>query len=80
VQEAELLLATINQRLPGAYDGDPDALAQIVRQGYFDAPYLVDNPAARGTVVTVVDGGCHTLDPHTGGHLPERDRLNSVDY
>jgi hypothetical protein len=80
VQEAELLLATINQRLPGAYDGDPDALAQIVRQGYFDAPYLVGNPAARGTVVTVVDGGCHTLDPDTGGHLPERDRLNSVDF
>ena len=78
VHEAELLLATIDQHLPGAYDGDPDALAQIVRQGYFDAPHLAGNPAARGTAVTVVDGGCHTVDPLTGGRLPERDRLNSV--
>jgi hypothetical protein len=78
VQEAGLLLATIDQHLPGAFDGDPDALAQIVRQGYFDAPYLAGNPAARGTAVTVVDGGCHTVDPLTGRHLPERDRLTTL--
>jgi hypothetical protein len=39
VQEAELLLGTIDQHLPGAFDGAPDALAQIIRQGYFDAPH-----------------------------------------
>lgn len=75
VGEAEALLDMIDREAPGALLGEPHALARVVRAGYFDAPYLTGNPAARGTAVTVVDGGCHSVDPRTGIPISEVTRV-----
>ncbi len=75
VGEAEALLDMITVREPAALTGDPKALAMVVRDGYFDAPYLAGNPAARGTALTLVDGGCHTVDPRTGMPISEITRI-----
>jgi hypothetical protein len=75
VLEAEALLDLIEGEMPGALHGDPEALAQVVRAGYFDAPYLAGRPAARGAAVTVVDGGCYTVDPLTGTPISEVARV-----
>lgn len=72
---AEALLELIERRVPGALGGEPAALARVVREGYFDAPYLAGNVAARGTAVTVVAGGCNTVDPGTGVPISEVDRI-----
>ncbi len=75
IGEAEALLDMINLREPAALTGDAKALAMVVRDGYFDAPYLAGNPAARGTALTLVDGGCHTVDPRTGMPISEITRI-----
>ena len=79
VEEAAFLLAAIEARFPGAAAGDPAALAGAVRRGYLDAPYLAGISAARGTTVTVVDGGCDAVDPVSGRVLAERERLAGLE-
>jgi hypothetical protein len=79
VSEAEYLLDVIEDRHPAALEGDPDSLAAVVRSGLFDAPYLAGNPAGRGEVVTVVEGGCDAVDPETGEVLGEVARLAVLD-
>ena len=78
IEEAGVLLDEIAARYPAAFDGDPADLASIVRSGIFDAPHLVENPAAAGRIVTVVDGGCDAVDPTTGQPLREETRLASA--
>ncbi len=73
--EADYLLSQVEQRLPSAFDGDPEALGRIVRSGLFDAPHLAGSGVARGRVVTVVDGGCDAVDPTTGELVDEKARL-----
>ncbi len=51
-------------RLPGSFGG-----------GYFDAPYVAGIPAARGAVVTVVGGGCDTVDLHSGFPVSKLSRV-----
>jgi methylmalonyl-CoA mutase cobalamin-binding subunit len=75
VEEAGFLLSVIRDRWPEAFEGDGEALAAVVRSGVFDAPYLAGNPAARGEVITVVEGGCDAVDPDTGQVVSERERL-----
>jgi methylmalonyl-CoA mutase cobalamin-binding subunit len=75
IAEAELLLEALDARHPGALQGEPHALGAIVRSGVFDAPHLAGNPAARGRIVTVVDGGCDAVDPSSGETLGEATRL-----
>jgi len=77
IGEAEALLDLIESATPEALLGEPSALARVVREGYFDAPYLAGNPAARGTAVTVVDGGCHTVEARTGRPISEVTRVVS---
>lgn len=78
IDEAGALLEAIASRHPGALDGDPHRLGEVVRSGLFDAPHLAGNPAAPGRVVTVVDGGCDVVDPTTGRRLDERARLAAL--
>ncbi|MBP1632031.1 MAG: methionine synthase cobalamin-binding domain, partial [Acidobacteria bacterium] len=78
VEEASFLLAAIEERFPGAAAGEPAALAGAVRRGYLDAPYLAGIPAARGTALTVVDGGCDAIDPVSGRVVLERERLAAL--
>jgi methylmalonyl-CoA mutase cobalamin-binding subunit len=78
IGEAEALLDMIERDAPEALLGEPHALARVVRDGYFDAPYLAGNPAARGTAVTVVDRGCRTVDPHSGMPMSEVTRVVMV--
>ncbi|HSJ85423.1 MAG TPA: cobalamin B12-binding domain-containing protein [Acidimicrobiia bacterium] len=78
IDEAGLLLGEIETRFPGAVDGDPNQLGAVVRSGLFDAPHLVGNPAARGQIVTIVDGGCDAVDPKSGLTLNEAARLVGV--
>ena len=78
IAETESLLSAIAAHHPQALDGDPEQLGSLVRSGILDAPHLAGNPAARGQIVTVVDGGCDAVDPATGQHLPEKERLASI--
>ena len=50
----------------------------MVRSGVFDAPHLAGNPAARGHIVTIVDGGCDAVDTTTGQTLNETARLTGL--
>jgi hypothetical protein len=75
MEEARLLLDAVKERFPGALSGEATALAAVVRSGHLDAPYLAGMPAARGTALTVVDGGCDAVDPVTGRPLTEGERL-----
>lgn len=75
VEEAGVLLSVIEDRWPGALSGDPVEMASVVRSGVFDAPHLVGNPAARGEVITVVEGRCDPVDPETGEVIGEGERL-----
>jgi hypothetical protein len=78
--EAKHLLDEAEQRFPGAFDGDPDALGGVVRSGLFDAPQLGGSGVAPGRVVTVVDGGCDAVDPATGEVLNEKQRLGLLTW
>lgn len=78
VDQAATLLDAITNRHPGAVDGDPDQLGAAVRSGLLDAPHLIGNPAAAGSVVTVVDGGCDAVDPTTGEILDEVARIGGL--
>ena len=56
---------------------DPATLAKAVTGGVLDAPHLLNNPYARGVVVTRPDdrGACVAVDPDTGEPLSETERL-----
>jgi methylmalonyl-CoA mutase cobalamin-binding subunit len=75
VEDAAVLLDEIAAKHPAAWEGEPAALASLVRTGILDAPHLAGSSVARGDVVTVVDGGCDAVDPSTGDRLSERERL-----
>ncbi len=78
VAEAEVLLDAVESQCPGASGGDPLALGRVVRSGLFDAPHLAGNRAARGRIMTVVDGGCDAVDPATGEPLDEATRIAAL--
>ncbi len=75
IGETEALLDMIERDAPEALLGEPHTLARVVRDGYFDAPYLAGNPAAHGTAVTVVDRGCRTVEPYSGMPISEVTRV-----
>ena len=79
IDEASYLLGAIEERFPGAGEGDPAALAGAVRAGYLDAPYLTGSGVAPGATATVVDGGCDAVDPATGRSISEAERLASLE-
>ncbi len=59
---------------------DPPTLARAVTAGILDAPHLLNNPFARGQVVTRIDqrGACMAVDPATGSPLSEQERLRRL--
>ena len=66
IGDGRLVLAAIKELAPpGTADpwSDPETLARAVECGLMDAPDLVGNPGARGTVQTeLIDGACRAVD------------------
>jgi hypothetical protein len=56
-------------------------LTRAVTTGLLDAPHLLNNPFARGRIVTRVDtrGACVAVDPATGSPICEEERIASLD-
>jgi hypothetical protein len=78
LEDAGVLLDAIAGLAPAGRDPftDPDTLARAVEVGLLDAPHLRGNAAARGAVVTRMEGGaCLAVDPATGRPIPERERV-----
>ncbi|MFX0101071.1 MAG: methionine synthase [Candidatus Hodarchaeota archaeon] len=56
----------------------PQVLASVVKKGILDAPQLIGNDSARGTIRTsIIDGKCVAVDKFND-LLDERDRLESL--
>jgi methylmalonyl-CoA mutase cobalamin-binding subunit len=84
VQEASVTLQAIGKLAePGVDDPltDPAALTRAVTTGLLDAPHLLNNPFARGRIVTRIDsrGACVVVDPATGHSMPEDERIASLE-
>jgi methylmalonyl-CoA mutase cobalamin-binding subunit len=60
---------------------DPVTLARAVTTGVLDAPHLLNNPFARGQIVTRTDnrGACMAVNPATGEPVTEEQRLAGLD-
>jgi methylmalonyl-CoA mutase cobalamin-binding subunit len=59
---------------------DPTVLTRAVTTGLLDAPHLLNNPFARGEIVTRIDerGACVAVEP-TGGHpISEEERIANL--
>jgi hypothetical protein len=56
---------------------NPATLVRSVEAGIMDAPHLLNNPHARGNIVTHIDerGACVVTDPASGEPMLERQRL-----
>jgi len=80
IGEATILLRAIEQLAAGQDPfTDVHVLVQAVKRGYLDAPHLVGNPVAKGTIQTaIIDGACVAIDPQSGRPLSESDRLSSL--
>ncbi len=59
---------------------DPENLAKAVRVGILDAPQLLNNPYARGEIVTRIDkrGACITIEKETGEPVSEKMRIQHI--
>jgi methylmalonyl-CoA mutase cobalamin-binding subunit len=60
---------------------DPAVLTRAVTTGLLDAPHLLNNPFARGEIVTRIDerGACVAVEP-TGGHpISEEERIANLE-
>jgi methylmalonyl-CoA mutase cobalamin-binding subunit len=60
---------------------DPVTLARAVTTGVLDAPHLLNNPFARGQIVTRMDnrGACVAANPATGEPVAEEQRIEGLD-
>jgi methylmalonyl-CoA mutase cobalamin-binding subunit len=84
VEEATVTLRAIGELSePGVEDPltNPITLTRAVTTGVLDAPHLLNNPFARGQIVTRIDtrGACVVVDPETGRPLSEEERIASLD-
>ena len=80
VSEAEDTLDAIRSLAsPGVEDAliDPVTLSRAVTTGILDAPQLLNNPYAAGSITTVFNeqGACVAVDPGTGQPISEKERL-----
>ncbi|HHT85933.1 MAG TPA: cobalamin B12-binding domain-containing protein [Firmicutes bacterium] len=58
---------------------NPRVLSYAIKVGLLDAPHLIGNPAACGQIRTAMIGGaCVTIDPESGGVLPEAQRVERI--
>jgi hypothetical protein len=79
-QEAEITINAIRALAPqGVVDPLTDAttLALAVKTGLLDAPQLINNPYAKGQIITQIDqrGACLAIDRSTGKSIKEQDRI-----
>jgi len=60
---------------------DPVTLARAVTTGVLDAPHLLNNPFARGRIVTRIDkrGASVAVNPSTGQRVTEKQRIAGLD-
>lgn len=58
---------------------NPRILAYAIKAGLLDAPHLTGNPHACGRIRTaMINGACVTIDPATGKHIPESQRVERI--
>jgi hypothetical protein len=83
VREARVTLDAIRALAgPGVDDPLTDAgtLTRAVTTGILDAPHLLNNPFARGEIVSRIDGrgACVGVSPETGLLLGEQERIATL--
>jgi len=79
ISEANITLEAIRSFSEPGFNPftDPRSLSKAVTSGILDAPQLMNNPFARGAVVTRIDmrGACVVVDPENGNHISEPERI-----
>jgi methylmalonyl-CoA mutase cobalamin-binding subunit len=82
ISESNMILKAICEiASPGTEDplSDVDTIAKAIRAGILDAPYLADNPVARGKLITKqLDGAYYAFDPVSNRVVPERERIDAI--
>ncbi len=74
-------IAALGARQTGDPFTDPTTLARAVTTGILDAPHLLNNPFARGQIVSRIDsrGACLAVDPVTVDPITEDERIARLD-
>ncbi|UCF09662.1 MAG: methionine synthase [Candidatus Bipolaricaulota bacterium] len=81
LQEARAILDGVRALGGGEDDAlhDPAVVVRAIGCGLLDAPDLVGGEGGRGEATTaIVDGACVSIDPATGGRLPEAERVRRI--
>ncbi len=81
IEEAYYLLDTIRRRYHESMDpfSDPKVLEDIIKLGIIDAPHLMGNENARGTLETrIIEGKCLAYSRELARELGERERLSKL--
>ena len=82
ISEANITLDTIRSFSYTNFDPftDPRALSKAVTSGILDAPQLLNNPFAKGAVLTRIDkrGACVVIDPNNGEKMSESNRIAAL--
>lgn len=80
IAEAAILLDAIRRLSPHLDDplADPATLTRAVETGLLDAPQLINNPFARGTIRTRSINGAILVIDSRGNPLPESDRIRRL--
>lgn len=81
LEEAGFLLDTIKTIYPESSDpwSDPAVLEDVIKRGILDAPHLRDNPSAKGTLETRLQGGkCLAYSAKLGRTVTEAERLEEL--
>lgn len=80
VTEAKITLEAIRSLAPSNVKDpftNPATLARAVTVGILDAPQLLNNPFARGKIVSRIDGrgACVAVEPDSGEPISEKERV-----
>ena len=80
IAEAKITLEAIRSLAPSNVKDpftNPATLARAVTVGILDAPQLLNNPFARGKIVSRIDGrgACVAVEPDSGEPISEKERV-----
>ena len=81
LSEAKYLLDTIKELYQGSADpwSNPEVLEDIIKRGIIDAPHLVNNPSAKGTLETrIIDGKCLAYSKVMNKVITEKERIEEI--
>ena len=81
LSEAKYLLDTIKELYQDSKTpwSDPKVLEDIIKRGIIDAPHLVNNPSAKGTLETrIIDGKCLAYSKVTNKVITEKERIREI--